>query len=192
MAEPDPGAELDQPRLNRRNLGVDRDTLPSGRPLHQRRVTGGISRRQLHQPPGLVRQSRQLAGEAVLDPADQRRGAGQPEPARQVRRAQPARQLQQGERVPASLGDDQVADPRVQRHGQRHLQQRPRVIVLQPSDFQLGQPGQLRARIAGREHQPDRVGCQPTRSEPQRLCRGAVQPLLVIHQADQWPIRGHI
>ena len=94
--------------------------------------------------------------------------------------------------LPAGLGDDQVADPRVQRPGQRRVQQRPRVIVPQPVDFQLGQPGQLRARLAGREHQPDRVGRQPPRREPQRLRRGPVQPLLVVDQADQRAFPGHL
>ena len=60
--------------------------------------------------------------------------------------------------LPLRLGHDQVADPRVQRPGQRRVQQRPRITLGQPVDVQLGQPGQLRARIAGREHQADRVG----------------------------------
>ena len=106
--------------------------------------------------------------------------------------AQPERQLQQRQRVAARLGDDQVADPRIQRPGQRLLQQRPRVVVLQPADFQLGQPGQVRARIAGCEDQPDRVGRQPPRREPQRLRRCVIQPLLVIDQADQRPLHIHL
>ena len=87
MPEPHPGAELDQARLHRRRRRLDRDAQPPGRPPHQRPVTGRIGRRQLQQPPGLVGQGVQLPGEAVLDPAGQRRRAGQPEPARQLRRA---------------------------------------------------------------------------------------------------------
>ena len=90
------------------------------------------------------------------------------------------------------LGDDQVADPRVQRSGQRRVQQRPRVSLLQPSDFQLGQPGHFPACHAGREYQGDRVGAQPPRREPQRLRRGVVQPLLVVDQADQRAFSGYL
>jgi hypothetical protein len=78
-----------------------------------------VGRRQLQQPPGLLRQGAQLACEAVFDPAGQRRGAGQGEPARQLRRAQPARQLQQRQRITRGLGHDQIADPLVQRPCQR-------------------------------------------------------------------------
>ena len=192
MPEPHPRPELDQPGLDRRRLRLDRKAEPPGRPQDERPVTGRVGRRQQHQPAGLLRQSLQLAGEAVLDPARQRRRAGQAEPARQLRRGQPARQLQQRQRIPPGLRDDQVTDPRVQRAGQRGLQQRPRVIVPQPSDFQLRQPGQLRGRLAGREHQPDRVHGQPTCGKPQRLGRGPVQPLHIIDQADERAVPGRL
>ena len=192
MPEPHPAAELDQPRLHRRRPGLDRDAQPPSRPPHQRPVTGRIGRRQLQQPPGLVGQGVQLTGKAILNPARQRRGTRQPEAARQLRRAQSAWQLQQRQRVPPGLGDDQVGDPRVQRPGQRRGQQRPRIAVTQPCNFELWQPGQFRARLADREHQADRVGAQPPRREPQRLRRGPVQPLRVIDQADQRPVLGHL
>ena len=41
------------------------------------------------------------------------------------------------------------------------------------------------ARLAGREHQPDRICPQPPGDEPQGLRRGLVEPLLVVDQADQ-------
>ena len=192
MLEPHPAAELDQARLPRWVRCVSRDGQPLGGPPHQRPVAGRIGRRQLHQPSGLVRQGVQLPGEAVLDPARQRSGTGQPESAGQLRGGQPARQFQQRQRVPAGLRHDQVADPRVQRPGQCRIQQRPRVLVCQPADFQLRQPGQARARLTGREHQPDRVGAQPPRRESQRLRRGLVQPLLVVDQADQRAFPGHL
>ena len=191
MPEPHLAAELGQPRLRRRRPRLDRDAQPPGRAPYQRPVTGRIGGRQLQQPPGLVRHGVQLAPEAVLDPARQRRGAGQAEPAGQLRGGQPTRQFQQRQRVAAGLGDDQVADSRVQPPGQRRVQQHPRVIVVQPVNFQLRQPGQIGARIAGREHQPDRVGGEPPRGEPERLCRGLVQPLLVVDQADQRAFPGH-
>ena len=66
---------------------------------------------------------------ALLDPARQRRGGGQAEPARQLRRAQPARKLEQGQRITVRLGHDQVPDLRVQGPGQRRIQQHPRVLL---------------------------------------------------------------
>ena len=94
--------------------------------------------------------------------------------------------------LPVRLGDDQVADPRVQRPGQRRVQQRPRVVLPQPLHLELGQPGQLVPGYPGREHQADRVGGQPPRHEPQRLRRGPVEPLLVVDHADQRLLPGHL
>ena len=91
VPEPDPAAELDQVRLRRGLSGLDRDTQPPRGPPDQRPVTGWIGRRQQHQPPGLGRQGRQPTGEGGLDQAGRRRGARQPEPARQLGRAQPLR-----------------------------------------------------------------------------------------------------
>ena len=90
----------------------------------------------------------------------QRPRAGQPEPAGQLRRGQPARQLEQRERVAARLGDDPIADPRVERPGDRRVQQRAgRRRRPSPSITQLRQPVErgLVAGLAHREHQPDRA-----------------------------------
>ncbi len=116
-----------------------------------------LGRRQLQQPPGLRGQGRQLPREALLDPPVQRYRAAGPEPARQLRRRQPPRQLQQ----------------------------RSRIVPGQALHHELGQPGHVLARDPRREHQAHRVGRQPPRREPQRLRRGPVQPLLVIDHADQ-------
>ena len=130
MPEPDPGAELHQARLHRRLPGLDRQVqLPGGSP-DQRRVARRVGRRQQQQPPGRGRQGVQLPKEAVLDPAGQRNRAGQPEPAGQLGGSQSPRQFQQRQRITLGLGNDQVADPRVQRPGQRRVQQRPGVVVL--------------------------------------------------------------
>jgi len=66
------------------------------------------------------------------------------------------------------------------------------VVAPQSLDHQLGLPGQFRARMAGRENQRHRVGGQPSRHESQRLLRGQVYPLLVIDQADQRLVAGHL
>jgi hypothetical protein len=154
MPEPDLGTERRQPRFHRLRLGLDRDT----------------------QPPGIGRDCVKLAGEAVLDPGSQRPGGGQPEPAGQFGRAQPAREFQQCQRVPVALRDDQIPDPRIQRRGQRRVEQYPGVVRWQPADFQRGQTGQIGARLADGEHQPDGFGLQTAGYEAQRLGRGPVQP----------------
>ena len=185
MPEAHPAAELGQPRLYGRRRILDGDAEPPGRPPHQRPVSRRIGRCQLQQPPGLIWESLQLTPEAVLDPARQGSGARQPEPARQLRGGQPARQLKQRQRITTCLRHDQVADLRVQRPGQGRVQERPRIIVPQPFDAQLGQPGQIDARLAGREHHAHRIGRQPPRRESQRLRRSLIEPLLVVDHADQ-------
>ena len=192
MPEPDLRAELRQPRPERGRRRLDGDSQPGGGPPHQQRITGGIGRRQCQQSLGPLGQALQLPPEALLDPARQRHRPRQPEPARKLGRRQPPRQLKQGQRVPPGLGDDQVSDPRVDRPGQRRCKQRARILLAQAGQRELRQPGQLRPVESGREHQPDRIGRQPPRHEPQRLHRRPVQPLLVIDHADQRPLGGHL
>ena len=69
MPEPHARAELHQVRLDRRSARLDRDPEHLGGPPHQQRVAGRIGRRQLQQPPGLLRQGIELPPEALLDPA---------------------------------------------------------------------------------------------------------------------------
>jgi hypothetical protein len=90
------------------------------------------------------------------------------------------------------LGDDLVADPRIQRPGQRRVQQRPRIVFPQPPDHQFRQSRQVTGGDTGPEHHADRLGPQPARDERQDLRRGAVEPLLVIDDAYQRPFLGHL
>ena len=188
MPEPHPGAELGQSRLHRRPC---RPGPIASRPAARHTSTGS--------PVGSAAASctsrRVCAGSASscrpklssIRPSSGIRAAD-PEPARQLRRRQPPRQLQQRQRVPVRVGDDAVPDLRVQRPGQpgqHRLQQRRRIVLGQALHHELGQPGHVLARDPRREHQAHRVGRQPPGREPQRLRRGAVQPLLVIHDAHQ-------
>jgi len=133
------------------------------------------------------------APEALLDPPWQRQRAGQPEPAGELRRRQPPRQLEQRQRITPGLGHDLVPDPRVQRPGQHRVKQRPRVALPQALHHELWQPGQLLVtRNPGREYQADRIRRQPPRHKAERLRRGAIEPLLVIHHAHQRPLPGHL
>ena len=192
MPELHPGTELHQARVHRGRRRLGGYAQPPGRPPDQRKVAVRLGRRHQQQPPGRRGQRLQLPAEALLDPLRQRHRAGQAEPARQLRRRQPPRQLQQRQRVALRLGHDPVPDPIIDRPGQRRAQQRPRVALPQPPDFELRQPGQRRARFTGGEDQPDRVGGQPPGYEPQHLRGRLIQPLHVIDQADQRPFPGHL
>ncbi len=187
MPEPYPRTELGQPRLRRRSRGLGTDPEPARGPPHPHRIAGRIGRRQQQQPPRLRWQGVDAPAEAVLNPPRQR--AGQPEPARQLRRRRRARQLQQRQRIAPRFGDDLLAHPRIDRPGQRRIQQRPRITLRQTLDLELRQPSQLTVRNPGRKHQAYRFGPQPTRHERQCLRRRAVKPLRVIDQAHHRPLR---
>ena len=89
----------------------------------------------------------------------------QPEPARQLRRGQPSRQLEQRQRVAARLGDDPVADPLVQLDGTAEPAARARRRRAGRPTSSSGRSAQLLARLARGEHDPDRLGQQPPRDE---------------------------
>ena len=154
MAEPHPGAELGQASLGRGAAA----SVPIPSWAAARQTSAG--RRSGRPPPaaaaaGSGREGADAAPEVLLDAARQRHRAREPEPARQLRRRQTPGQLQQGQRVTARLGDDLVADPRVDRPGQHRVQQRARIGLRQPADRQLRQPGQVAARVPGGENQAD-------------------------------------
>jgi hypothetical protein len=65
------------------------------------------------------------------------------------------------------------------------------IALAQTLDHELRQPRQLIARSACREHQADRLCVQAARDERERLLRRAIEPLPVIHQADQRLLLGH-
>jgi len=90
------------------------------------------------------------------------------------------------------LGEDLLADPLIQRPGQHRVQQLARVRLRQAFDDQFGYPRQVRVRLPGHEDQAHRFGYQAAGYERQRLHRGLVKPLHVVHQADQRPFRGHL
>ena len=95
-----------------------------------RRATAARRRRRARPPPRAAAAACRGGAtcdalqEAALDPARERARVRQPEAAGQLGRRQPARQLQQRQRVAARLGDDPVADPLVQPPGRGRGQQR--------------------------------------------------------------------
>ena len=87
-----------------------------------------------------------------------------------------------------------MPDLLIQRSDDNRVKKRPRVAVGQPVDLQFPQSGQvlLTAGLAHRENQCDRSGREVAGHERQRPGRGPVQPLRIIHHADQRPFPGHI
>ena len=93
--------------------------------------------------------------------------AGKSEPARQLRRGLSAWQLEQGQRVAMRLGDDLVADPRIDRPGERRVEQRPGVIVSPvPAIDELGRSASSRVGALAAK-------TRPTDSAPSRRAANA-------------------
>ncbi len=191
MEERHPPVELEQPGgLGRSGrLGADRE--PRARAPQQRLVADGVGRGGEHQPPRVGRQRLEPSQEACLDAAEQGH-CGNREAARELGRREAARQFQQGQRVAARLGQDPLAHALVERAPDDGVQQRAGVVVAQPFDDQLRQPGQLLGRRAGGEDQRDRLGQQAARDERERLQRRAVEPLRVVDTHNQRPLARHL
>ena len=176
MAEPHPGAELEQPR----RLGRQ-PPRPAAMPEQRRPRATAASGRRPARPPRRAA----AAGVSAGSGSTRRRKlssirlgsgsvAGSPKPPASSRRRQPARQLQQRQRVAARLGDDPVAHALVQRPAAPPTPSSvARVAVRQAFEPQLRQPGQ-RVELAGLahgEHQRDRLRQQAPRHEGEHLHR---------------------
>ena len=193
MTEPHPGTELDQPRRLGRCRRVRSDPKPLGRAPQQEHVTHRLGGRREQQPLRRIRKRPDAPQEALLDLARQRPRVGTSEPTGQLRRRQPPRQLQQGERITARFGDDPVlacarrgarASPTPAAHGHhRRADPGPRA----PADPPTG-----RRSVTHREHHRDPLGQQTTRNESKRLRGDPIQPLGVIDHADQRLLLGDL
>ena len=109
-----------------------------------------------------------------------------------LRRAHPLRQLHQRQRIAPGLGDDPVADAVVEpaRHGSR--QQGARIRLIEAFERQLRQAVERAGggRLAQREHHRHRFRQQAPRDESERLHRRGVEPLRVVHQAQERALLG--
>ena len=114
----------------------------------------------------------------------------QAERRRQLGAAQGPRQLEDGERVAARLGHEPPEDAVVQPAGDDRGEQRAGVIVGH-GPAELRQPGELAdvGRVADGEHERHRFRQQPARDEAQHLRRGRIEPLRVVHEAQQRALR---
>jgi hypothetical protein len=91
-----------------------RDTEPLDRPPQERQVARWVGGGHEQKPAGITRQLRQAPREALLDPRRQGHRRRQTEATRELRRRQPARQLQQGEGVATRLDNDPLEHRLVQ------------------------------------------------------------------------------
>ena len=104
------------------------------------------------------------------------------------------RQLQQCQGVAARLGHDPIAHLLIEGPSDHRVEQRSRVVVGQPLEDELDRSTQLHvlARLAHPEGDRNRLGPQPARDEGERLRRGPIEPLRVVHHAHQRSLRGHV
>ena len=122
-----------------------------------------------------------------MDQVRHGQSAGAAEAGRELRGRQPARQLQQRERVAAGFGDDPVGDPLVQRPPDDLTEQLARLGASKALQSQLGE---AREHIGGRRRPPreeerHRVCSEAPRDEREHLCRGLIEPLRVVDDAEQ-------
>jgi hypothetical protein len=187
VPEPHPDAELDQPGLLGRPARVASDPKPRGGAPQQAHVADRLGRRHQQQALGLGRKRPNPLHEGLLDAAGHGPGVGESEPARELGRRQPTRQLEQRQWVAARLGDDLIEHALVQppRHGRR--QQRARVAVGEPADDQLRQAAEIVdvGGLADGEHHGEPLRQQAPRHERQRLRGGSVEPLHIVDQAHE-------
>jgi hypothetical protein len=187
MPEYDTPADLEQPFGLGGGDGVGRKFELGGSAPHEGRVAHGLGGRKQQHEPRRLRQPLHPPEKALLNPARQRELVRYAEATRQLRRAQPARQFQQGQRVAVRLGQDSLSNLPIEWPSHHRVQQRPGVLVTQARHLQLWKGPELFARLAGGEDEPGGLGQQPPRREGQHLGGRPVQPLGIIDHAQQRP-----
>ena len=165
-----------------------------GRPEDERRVPDRIGGGQQDHPPRLGRERTEALDVLVLDAPGQIARVREGEPAGQFGRAEAPVELEQGQRIAAGLHEDPGAHALVERPRGDRGQQRASRPVRQPVQPEPGQAGQVvqGRRRPGREHQRDRLGQQAASDEPEDLSGGLVEPLRVVHHAQQRPLLGRL
>ena len=193
MREAHVGADLQQRAVVRRGEVARSQPEPLRGPPEQGGVPRRFGRRQQQQPLRRLGKRAETFAVALLDATGKIRRGGRDEAAGDLRCAPVPRQLQQREWVAARLGDDSLAHAIVAEARDGRRQQDASVLRAEPSQRQLGQAFQrgCAGGLAHPEHQCHRFREQPSRHEAEDLARGAVQPLRVIHHAQQRALLCH-
>ena len=187
------GVAEDDSLSNRQQLvavGLDvgsRDRHPErpGRAEQQHRIADRFSGRDHQRKPRVLWEPLESPDEALFDPPCETAGVEHAEAVRQLVRAQPARKLEQGERIPAGLGDDPIADVHVELERHRHAQERASVALVQPAHLQFGKVPERLVGDANREHHADPIGLQAAGHERERRCGRLVPPTGIVDHAQQ-------
>ena len=192
VSEPHPGAELEQPNLGSRSrrLGSDPELFSSA--PHQDRLADRIGRREHDEPTGVRREHLEPTAEALLNAVGQRRRNRYRESTGKFGGRGPARQLEQRQRVAARLGDDLFPHARVDRSRERRGEQGAGIGAVESIEPELRQARQLTplGRLADGEQECHALRQQTTCDEPEDLDGGVIQPLEVIHEAEQGLLMG--
>jgi hypothetical protein len=125
--------------------------------------------------------------EARLDLAGQRPGLASSETSGHLDGGQAARQLQQGQRIAARLGDDAVPHTLVERAGDDGVEEFAGLALVQSTYGKLRQVGEdlAGAGLADGQDEQNGFGEQSAGNEFQGLGRHPVQPLRVVDQTEQ-------
>ena len=93
-----------------------------------------------------------------------------------------------------AFGDDPFADRGIHRTVQVLEQQRERITVGQSPDGELWEPGQdlVADRCPGGAHDRHPFGEEPAGDEREDLCRGLIEPLGVVDEADERLLLGDL
>ncbi len=191
MTEHDALAERQQAVRLDGGSGRIRDTEPLSRPPQERQVARWVGGRHQQQAAGITRHPRQPPREALLDPCGQGHRRRQTEATGELRRRQPARQLQQGEGVATRLDNDPLqhalvrADPATltaTASAHHHAPEARREALAEP----VSASGNSRAATtnaifsASRRRADERKGAR----------RGTIEPLRVVDDTEQRPLLG--
>jgi len=158
VAEHHASAQLDQA------FGLDRfggrlgDAQVLGRTPEQRRITNWLRGGGEQEAARVPRKACQPPREALLDAGGQRNGRRQAEAAGQLRRRQPAWQLEQRERIPVRFGDDAIEHVLIQATRQHRFQEASRMQMAKGLDSKLRPSGEVARRLATGEHERDFLG----------------------------------
>src|SRR3954447_13651756 len=146
MAERGPRADLEEAVRRRSAGGVEADTQLPRRAPEQRRVAAGLCRRHEQQALCVVRQRLDPPPKDLFETSADGQRIYKPEAAGELIRRQPARKLQRGERVPARLRDDGLADRRIEWGAEGLAEERTCIRIAQTLDPQLRQPAKVVVR----------------------------------------------
>ena len=160
VREPDASADVEQPRIDRRPCRGHVQSQDLHRAPQQEWIPQGLRRGGEDEQLRLGGKRRQACGVALLDLGGNRMTRRKAEPAGNVREIPGARQLEEGERVAMALGDDLVADCRVEPALQLVQQECACVAGAEARDLQRRHPGEHFAvgLWARRAHEGDPFG----------------------------------